>query len=407
MKWQHIALLFILSALIFAPYFFRSDIVGADSYNFLNYMCKEEYHYFKEKEKQRSLDAFLALDVSFFFEDRYPSEPPLVLLVINLIPCNIVIIKLILFCLFFISLLSIAFLGELFDKEQGWKVGIFVFLTPLLTWEFLKFENDSFAFPLLLWSMYFFIKGKMEKGHKGRLINHGIAIALVWAASTFWAGSLYYFVAYAIDSIIAFIIAVPVLIFLGRKLLLHAMPNVAIFENTPFLAAFYLLIPLWFISYVNLIFLPQLAFFLILAMVNAKFSLHVLPLLSICVLRAYLNKDLSKSKVWRKLMSLLMILSIAIGIWGGVNILRLPPTAEQWQVIDRGIEISQEEGLEFYNSWELGYWVQWKDQAASHSTGPSELDFNTYHDAIVITHLDTNHCAKIEEYVNYKIYRCD
>jgi hypothetical protein len=383
---QALALLF-LSLLSFAPYFIHPYFVDADPYYFLNQICKENYTTYRYNEN---------ILANYFFD---------------VVPCNFLILKSLLFVGFFLSVLSISFLGSLFHKKYGWMAGIFSFLSPLLAREFLKLENDQFGYVFLFWSLYFFYKAKLQKSK----INYLYSFILILIGIGFWSGGLFFLIAFALNSWVFLIPGILTYFFFGTKLyqsihtsidlLLNLGQSIGsriVLEQQPLIAIVY-----WFglalgSTFIALPFLPQLIFFIILGIISVKFAVLAVPFLCLSMLCFY-TKLLRKKKF--KIARAILVSSVGLALAWGLLIPFNVPTDDQWNAIDYTIQSSKDLNATLVNHWDLGYWVQWKDANASAWGSTHDIDYNSLSNSVIITHEDVS-CKKLEEFKSHKIYYC-
>lgn len=305
--------------------------------------------------------------------------------------------KFVLFGLLFASVCGIAALGSLFGKG-GWKAGVFCFLSPLLVLEFAKFENDQFAFPLLFWATFFLFKGIKSESIPKTILFEGIAVGMVLFAATIWGGSLYYLFAFAFSSIIALMVAIPVLLTFFSELAQHASPFYPIgFENRPVIGFAFLWVLALGYAGANRLILPALGFFTVLLLLNAKFFLHAVPLLAVGFVL------LLQSKKMQPYAAFLFQLSFILAFAAGVALLFQPPSFEQLDAIDYTISLAQ--GNQIQNDWELGYWVQWRGGRTENKAGGNHFtDFKNQ--GLVLTKQQDLPCNPVKEFGYLTLFDC-
>lgn len=385
-KKQALALLF-LSLLSFGPYFFHPFFVDADPYYFLNQICTNNYrpYYYNEN-----------ILANYFFDT---------------IPCDPLILKSLLFTAFFFSVLSISFLGNLFHKQHGWMAGVFSFLSPLLSREFLKLENDQFGYVFLFWSLYFFYKAKVEKSKKWFLAS----IACILLGLGFWSGGVFFPIAFAINSLFFFPIAFFILFHYWQTILGTLMPSILlipklisglgqriILERQPLIGIVY-----WFglalgSTFYSRTYLPQLIFFALLGIISVKFAVLAVPLLSVSMVLLYTKLLVKRKKIAR----FFVIASISLALAWGILIPFNAPTQNEWDAIDFGLEKAKEFDAKFVNHWDLGYWVEWKGGTASALGTLIIQDYNSMKNTVVLTHEDVS-CKILKIFKQHKVYYCE
>ncbi len=359
MKLKHVFALFLVCLIIFTPYFLRDGFRGYDSYYFLNYVCKGE-----------QFDLF-----------DHSNSPPLSTIILQGLPCNVFLLKIALFILFFADVLIIALTGQLLYKD-GWLAGIFAFLSPILWFNALKLENDSFAFPFVFAAIYYFVRFHLKQEKKD-FIKSLIAIGI---GASLWGGTLYLPFAFALQSVPFMAIALATGIYFGRQLLSNALPITTVLESNPtgaitnFIFFFFAIVGLQ-----KTRFLAIIVFFMGFSLVNPKFSIFVIPFLSLLVLD---TKPFIPEK-WFKLLPY-----IAIGLvfaWAALVFYSDNPSDQEIQITGIAVEKARELDKKLFNEWPFGYIVEWFDGNASSWAGSQDL--NTYkgvptslEDSIVLTH---------------------
>jgi len=345
----------------FLPYFIlRADLVGADSYYFASAVCGKV---------------------------QLQDQPPLAMLLFSLMPCSIPLFKLFLFSLMLCAVFGIAQLGNLFSRN-GWLAGLFAFLSPLLVYEFAKFENDAVAFAIVPWILYFFYRGTLENKVKYEVA----ALALAVFAASFWFGAAYYAIAMALSSIVALMVAVPMLVLKGRELIIAVLPNLNVFENMPFIGIIYLFIlPMGFAT-VPMVMIWQFMFFYVLLLINAKFSIHIIPFLAVGFMLVI--------ERFPRMITIMAIMSFTMAFVWGTMLLHQPPTPEHWDAIDYAICLDKN----VTNSWGLGYWVLWRGGIPSAwGGGHWEQD---YSGKVVVVQEELLGCEQLNDSNNARVYRC-
>lgn len=385
-KKQALALLF-LCTLSFAPYFLHPFFVDADPYYFLNHICKENY------------------------APYLPSENFSANLLFDILPCNFFLLKLLLFAGFFLSVLAIAFTGSLFDEKNGWLAGVFSFLSPVLAREYLKLENDQFAYFFLFWALYFFYKAKLQKSK----INYFFTFTLILIGISFWSGSFFYLIGLGLNSWAFLLPAIATLFFFGKKmyqsihtsidLLLNLGQSIGtriVLERQPFIAIVYWFALLLGVTFFAKPFFPQLIFFILLGIITVKFAVLAIPLLCLSMLCLY-NKLLKKKK--QKIAQIILVSSFGLALAWGLLIPFNVPSQNEWNAIDYAIQASKDYNATLVNHWDLGYWVQWKNAKASAWGSIHDIDHNSLSNSVIITHEDVS-CEKLKEFKQHKIYYC-
>ncbi len=353
--------------MIFTPYFLREGFRGYDSYYFLDFICKENFELFE-----------------------LGNSPPLATIAFQILPCDIFLLKLLLFVLFFASILIIALTGELMFKD-GWLAGIFVFFSPILWFNALKLENDSLAFPFVFGAIYYFVRFHLKQEKK----DFFKALLAIGIGAGFWGGTLYLPFGFALQSIPFMAIALGTGIYFGRQLLSNALPFDKVLESNSIGAIInYVFYMFTIVGLHRSKFLPILVFFMAFSLFNPKFSIFVIPFLALLI---FDTKPFIPEK-WFK-----MLPYIGIGLilaWGFLIYFTDNPTDQEIELTGFAVEKSRELNKRLFNDWPFGYVVEWFDFNAS-SWGGSQ-DLNKYRgieskleNAIVLTSQDLN-CTELK-----------
>jgi hypothetical protein len=327
MNRQQFFILFIISALPYAALLARPNMVGADSYYFMNGIC----------------------------HDKTLDTDPLPKIIFTLLPCHEIALKLLLFAIFFTCILFLAFTGELFFGSRGWLAGIFFFLQTQWIHQFMELENDVLAFPLLFFSIYCFCRGIVEKSTMWK-IN---ALFLLGIASFFWQGSVYYLVAYALTFPPALLVCVVLFPFLGLKFFGSLVPNLQAAENTPILGYFQNSnLILTFIRPLNEL-MPQMVYFLLLAFLRLKLAVHVVPFMALSMVATFIYLESKPFNKMAQLMHKIILVSVPIMVlistWG---VFVQYPDLKTFNAVDYAVQ--EAKGRTINNDWDLGYWIEWK-----------------------------------------------
>jgi hypothetical protein len=362
---KFLLLLFCLA--IFVPYFARPFLVGYDSFYYLTPSLVE-------------------------------NEPVLAFLVFNAINGNVLLAKCALFLCLLGSVASIALLGRLFSPKNGWKAGFLVFLSPIFIFEVLNFEGEQFAYPLLFLSLYFLFKNGFQ--------NKIIACCLVLFASLFWQGSLVYLAVYSIYFLPALI---PLFFYFTgsfqriRNVLGNFLPKWDVQESA-FLGAgitFHwglLLGILGFFEKKAQKLLPAMVFFGIIAFLNAKFAIHLAPLLAVGLAVALEGK-------YKRLEGIVLGLLIAIVAIAIIFVIPFVYEPTQIQIEQVQIAVSAANGKIIYNDWTFGNMINYFSGKALARAGGIQPDLNC-HNCIVLTNKQMPDCINQRKGQQPFVYYC-
>jgi len=368
LKLKHAFALFVLCLILFAFYLPKEGFRGYDSYYFLNFICKSD-----------SFEQFGQINIE-----------PLALLVFSGLPCDFVLLKLMLFLLFFAGVLIIAFTGELINKDYGWMAGAFTFLSPILYRTAFKLENDAFALPFMFASVFYFVKFLKQN----KRIDFFKSIFWGMIGAGFWGVTLYLPFGFALLSVPFIAIALLTSFFFGQRLLVNALPIESVLESNPtgaiinYVGYFFAVVGLNYS-----ILLPSIVFFGGLGLLNPKLSILAIPFLSLLVVEAlrFIPKN------WR---TLLPWFCLALAFAWGFNLYFDNPTQGELEITSFAAQQSLHKNLDIFNDWNLGYIVAWFGGKPSGWGGSQDLNqlrgvYSDMNDSIVITTQDLN-CTQMK-----------
>ncbi len=363
MKLKHAFALFLLCLILFAFYLPKEGFRGYDSYYFLNFVCKGD-----------SFDQFQPINMA-----------PLSLLLFPGLPCDFVLLKLLLFLLFFAGVLIIAFTGELINKEYGWLAGAFTFLSPILYRTAFKLENDAFALPFIFASIFYFVKFLKQN----QRIDFFKSIMWGMFGAGFWGVALYLPFGFALLSVPFIAIAFLSAFLFGKKLLINALPIESVLESNPtgaiinYVGYFFAIIALN-----SSILLPAIVFFGGIGLLNPKLSILAIPFFSLLVVESL--KFIPKN--WVKLLA---YFTVALAFAWGFNLYFDNPTQQELEITEFAVQQSLHKNLDIYNDWNLGHIVSWFGGNPSGYAGSQDLNqingiYSDMNNSIVLTTQDLN-----------------
>jgi hypothetical protein len=343
-------------------------MAGADGYYFGNYVCGLT----KDIETDVLAKAFFSI-----------------------LPCNEIVLKGLLFVIFFACLLILVAASELFNKKNGWLAGYFFFLQTQWIHPFMELENDVLAFPFLFLSIYLFCRGIVEKNQAWKVL----ALVSIIIAAGFWKGAIFYLVAYSLTflpALLLFLAGLPRLFneffgYLVPKLVSSdVLPVLGFFQNYFLLIAFILPIPELF---------PAMVWFSLLSILNLKLAIHVVPFLamSMVVTFNYLLKSPKKEAAYlSKILLIIPILMVGIVFFG---VFIQYPQAQTIEAIDYAIQ--EAKGTTINNDWDLGYWIEWRHGIPLYWGGEGPV--KPFKGTIVLTSFGSD-CELIAQYQNTTVW---
>ncbi len=350
----------------FGIYFLRPDFVGMDSYGHLLLTCQNN-------------NAMGATGIPFLLFDA--------------IPCNLIELKMLLFCCAFVSGCFIIKMAMLFSKEHGWRASYLIFLSPVLVLEFSKFENDAFAFPILFASLYFFFKSlKANPVLRKEMV---LALALLIPAGLLWSGSWYFLVSYSLNFFWLGLISVPAILLFRKSFVGGILRTSRIAEDMPFLLHVHWVLILGFAGVIlSPLLLPQAVFFFAMGLASAKFWILSLPFL-VCgavLLHERLNSP--------SLNTIALVIALFAVVGTAQSIMLNPPTESHWQALEFANEISDGN---YAADWGYGYWRLWAGHDTnSYGTFWKQEDYN----GMIAVSEQPLGCPQIKQFGKVGVWRC-
>ena len=399
-RW-HFVLIFAIGLLTFVSYLFFPTYLGYDSYFFLDLVCGNGDH----------------------FNDATVSTVPLynslAKLTFNVLPCNVFFIKIFFTSLFTISLLIIYYINRLEHGKDAWMAIPFVLIFPVFILNSLRIENDPLGYPFMFASFYFFYKylkykpeniptvfGKIKfKGFRPNYVDLAISLILLFIATLFWGGSIYYLFYYAFFESLLWIIALPILIFLFIEIVFALLPNFGVDENNPF--RFVRQTMVFFTIFLlsnNIKSIPKSKWMmalplLIVGLLSPKFLILLTPLIPLLLIHAWKKASpLTKDFMIPLASVLAIVFIIQIGIsWHG-------PYDYEHSMVQEAIQLAQDQNKVLGNDWGLGHLVFFYGGTTKNHSGISEI---LCKDCIILTYHDFPWCELLKEKQQLKIYACE
>jgi hypothetical protein len=327
--------------------------------------------------------------------------------VIPFIPCNIFLIKLLLFFCFLVATFSISIFGEqIIGKKLGWRVGLFaVAFCPLFFREIVKFENDVFGWTLAFVGLAVFSIGLTNKKHlyKALLMFFGYLIVIIsifmWFATYLMLLSLFLLSVYTYVFVIIGLIPITQQIIprinnvfqTTQKKILEEIPLIGIFGILPFLLG------LKFTP--KKILLPTILLFAA-GLIQNKFMILTIPFLAIGFTLFF-----EKLEKLRWIPNYLILCLLAVSIFGFLS-LSVSPTQQEMNLVEESIIFSQDNNLELYNDWTYGWWLTYKGFDTNFKSSYPNPDYDNIEKPFVaLTQQDLN-CLIIKKENNMNLFKC-
>jgi hypothetical protein len=361
----------LISILFYVPLFVRSTnfpFLGNDSYYYLNYIFQ---------------NTALHISTSSFVTE----------FVFGLFPANIFLIKIIMLIFTITSLIIFYETVEYIKKNRGLVASLFMLSAFWFAWIFIKFENDLFAFPFVLISLYFIVRYTYKSTPKQEWLDKDIILSLffLFIAVIIWQYAVLFLIAYLILTKghkmywFAFALLIP---FLPKLIRFIFTFSFKISENAPIKG----LLILCFFAFLYLkeirlkdTFLVVIVFTCLTA-INYKVIHILIPILFL----SFANIDINSNQKIKYTIIFLLILFLSIGVYQ--NFITYP-THKEYDLITIGVLTAEQQDKEYYVNWSIGYFGIYHNLDVMHyGTVPKEeID---YKNKIIIT---TNADKKIKE----------
>lgn len=370
---KKILAIFIVCLIPFIFFSLKPDMIGFDSYAYVNHVCLNQ-----------PIASNLGADFVF-----------------NLLPCNFLVFKALLFIVFFVCTLTLALIGEIFDSKKGWLVFLFAMASPLWFASLVQFENDFLAYPLLFIGMYFTFKGSYDKSlSKFKIAGYGlIGLALICFAGLFWKGAIFYLLAVGLMWWYPLILFAIIAVWQWNEFIPAIATNWMVSENLPFIGVLFCAIMLLGYRKVPKDLLLPLFAITMLALVNSKFALLLIPLLIPGFVLSII-KEIKFDKVIRLLM---IVLVVFIWLGAGIAVWFSTPNQDFWSALDYSQAKAVELGKPFKNEWSFGYWVKFKGIDTNAFEYGNGLDCNA---SICLTQFELPNCELINSFKQFLVLNC-
>ena len=301
-----------------------------------------------------SMDSYFFLNFVHGITSSIPATPPLSMWLFSILPSNILILKLITFAVFFITMLIFCKTAENYSKKLWW-LCLVLFLSSIMFMQvFYTLEDDLFAFPFIALSFYFISKHHQHPNTKW-IIFSILALAV---ACGFWKFSIYFVFLFLFWTrfnkyyIILSILLLPFITYWINSFI----PSFAVIENTPGIALYGLFTGCMFLLFFKKInkdvrvFMPTIWFATIIMILNTKFLFLAVPVFILVFIQTY-----EKLSIPLKLIVVLSIVALFIaGLLTNLSSIPNKHTSELFEVAQANAI-----GNEINCSWDFGYFYQW------------------------------------------------
>jgi len=386
-------IVFVILISFFLPsflYFVTPNFLGYDSYYFLSEICGGN---------------------PIYTPDQYA---PLINPILYALPCNELLLKLVLVCLFGCSLLTIYYTIALCYPKQGhWGI-LFACVSPILLYNSFKFENDAFGFPIMFISLYFFLK--YLKNFKKNKLDLVFSIGLLLLSTLMWGGSIYYLYYFVLlEPLLIPLTIIPIIIiptFLP-SLITNVLPNFQVNESNPLMGMLSILFYEVFLIFpktrkvFDFPFRKLTIITLIVGLINPKLMVLAIPLIAIVLVNAL---SLVTPETKKKMLTIAVMMNIGFALPIGLQ--SLHPTQIEHNAVQELLQLSQDMNKNYVNDWGYGHMVfYYRGSTQNHSTINNKLTEHYYDGNLVLTRKEFD-CPILKPYSSnigegeLKIYNC-
>ncbi len=360
---------------------------------------------------------FLGYDSYYFLKQVCGGNPlfnetinPLANMVLSVLPCDVLFIKVILILFFWASMLAIYAIGSLFGKKEAIILTIFAGITPIIINNSFKFENDSFAFPIMFFGVYFFLKYLLNE--KKNKLNLLASIGLIGTATLFWGGAIYYIIAFTLAEPILLLLTIPILFLFGPLLLTQIIPRLEIAENHPVKGMMSFMFYMVFIMFgsgkkiVDFYFPVITILFILLGLINPKFMILGVPFYALAILKIWQSATPSNKK---RILGLAITLNLAWGLTLFFHTTQ--PYYSEIVATEEIVNYSQDFNLQIANDWGYGHMILYNGGETNYHSSYSDYNFFESPQTLILTREQLN-CEIIQEYdkpiiqAGLNLYKC-
>jgi len=252
--------------------------------------------------------------------DKTLQGNPLALYFFELMPCSLLFFKIIMFFSLLFSLWFIFLLvKERFEERIAWQsIFLLLALSPIMLFEFGKFENELLAYPFIVFGIYCFLNKNWFAGASGFV-----------ASLVFWGWPYYLFSSGGSQGV------------LEQQLFSGLVP----------LFGLVFVVPLIFLYKDKKVLLGGLVS-VVLFLLNAKFFIFLMPFacLGIAQLLGLLQKR-------EQVKNFVLVLAVFLLIAWNISFFMASPALKELQIVGEATDYATDNDLSFFNDWSFGYWV--------------------------------------------------
>ncbi len=311
--------------------------------------------------------------------------------VIPFVPCNIFVIKLILLCLYVVSIFAIAKFGEsVVGEKLGWRVGLYsAALTPLLFQEALKFENDIFGWSLAFVGLMLIGIGVKETNVRDKAEYMFLGIVAILFSSLAWEGTLLLLFAMSLSVFFLLVLSIPIFLIKFNMLIGYLLNN---FTNANPISEEVIgagMIPMMFL-FPAILDIPKKWkltgwVLFVIGFIKIKYMLFAIPFLALGMVK--FEEKYSNIKHFPNLIYIAITFSVVFSFMG----LWTAPTLEQFDNIDNAFLLAEDLNVPIYNDWSYGWWIKYLGHDTNFVSSYPDPDYNNLsRPYVAISSIDLN-----------------
>jgi hypothetical protein len=330
---------------------------------------------------------------------------PLMIFVLKVLPFHPVLLNLIFWLVCFSTFLALFLLGNHFckDERKVW-IALLVLISfcPFFVFHLHEWENEMFAYPLLLFGLWFVLEKKWLP-----------SVGMFVLAGLFWAGSAYILVPWAFLAVEGWLI----LPFVGSCFVFGVGKGLQLLSSSSvsesvfgwglldlFLLVFVLPFSLGF-SAGEMFLACGLVVGIIFSLIQGKLIFCLVPFVLLGLLNALElceKRNINTNTLIPLAFFMLLCMNVAF--------LGAEPTTKQMSLTKESIELSKDANIQLYNDWSYGYWLNYYGFKTKFDGTKPNPDYNNLQRpfmALTDHNLSPIDCTIIKERgIITKVWRC-
>lgn len=333
-----------ITAIIFVAYVAKDTFIGGDSYFYLNV----------------AFDKTANIETPFFMW-----------LFDQVIPQNVILIKLLLCFMMLLNVFLVASSGIEFFGRDGWICGLFLFINGVFVFESLKFEDEQFIYPIFFLAFFLLTVAIRRKNYTMLLLPIVLSMVtfVTWIPKYTgipWMSSLDY---------IPFSTVLPMCIALIGIL--------GYFWNKKLMPMLIFAAPVILVA----VFIP-------------KFSMFAAPFLALGLFPVFKRLEAKTGVNEIHLAGITLIVALMSIFFFAVQ----PMTLQDAKAAEFTANYSNDFNINICNDWSYGYIIEWYGGKPCCKGGGTLL--KTYENCVALTKEVPDNCVLIEEFGKAKVSYC-